>query len=150
MTKGETARRIRLDRAMVEQGLVATRERARALIMSGAVIINDTVMNKAGSLVYPDVSIRIRGDDNPFVSRGGLKLKHALDVFGIDASGKTALDVGASTGGFTDCLLQGGARRVYSLDVGYGQIAWKLRLDERVKVFERTNIRYFDAALLDD
>lgn len=146
--KGTAAGRSRLDKAVVDRGLAATRERARALILSGSVIVDDRVMDKAGGLVRPDASIRIRGDDNPYVSRGGLKLKHALAVFGVDVRHKVALDVGASTGGFTDCLLQEGARRVYALDVGYGQIAWKLRVDERVVLFERTNIRTFDAALV--
>lgn len=144
--KGRTAGRSRLDKVVVDRGLAASRERARALILSGSVIVDDRVMDKAGDLVLPDASIRIRGDDNPYVSRGGLKLKHALMTFGVDVHNRVALDVGASTGGFTDCLLQEGARRVYALDVGYGQIAWKLRVDERVILFERTNIRTFDAA----
>lgn len=146
--KGAAAGRSRLDKVVVDRGLAASRERARALILSGSVIVDDRVMDKAGSLVRPDASIRVRGDDNPYVSRGGLKLKHALAVFGVDVRHKVALDVGASTGGFTDCLLQEGARRVYALDVGYGQIAWKLRIDERVVLFERTNIRTFDPALI--
>jgi len=146
----KVAGRSRLDKAMVDRGLASSRERARALILSGSVIVDDTVMDKAGDLVRPDAAIRIRGHDNPYVSRGGLKLKHALDAFGIDVHDKVALDVGASTGGFTDCLLQEGARRVYALDVGYGQVAWKLRVDNRVVLFERTNIRTFDVTRIPD
>ena len=142
--------RIRLDRLVVERGLVSSRERARALILSGSVLVNDTVADKAGSLVASDCRLRIRGEDNPYVSRGGLKLKGALDFFNVDVKNLVVLDVGASTGGFTDCLLQEGASRVYALDVGYGQIDWKLRTDDRVVLFERTNIRHFDPALLSD
>lgn len=135
---------MRLDTLLVERGIAATRQRAKALILSGSVVVDDHRVEKAGALVSPDADIRVRGEDNPYVSRGGLKLKGALDRFGIDVRGKVALDVGASTGGFTDCLLQEGARRVYAVDVGYGQLAWKLRQDERVVLFERTNIRHFD------
>jgi 23S rRNA (cytidine1920-2'-O)/16S rRNA (cytidine1409-2'-O)-methyltransferase len=103
-------------------------------------------MDKAGSLVSPDTEIRIEGEDNPYVSRGGLKLKGALTAFDINVRDLVALDVGASTGGFTDCLLQEGARKVYAIDVGYGQLAWKLRTDERVVNLERTNIRYFEGS----
>lgn len=147
---GTLPKKVRLDKLLVDRGFVASRERSRALILAGAVIVDETAADKAGTLVSPDAAIRIRGEDNPFVSRGGLKLRHALETFCIDVTGAAALDVGASTGGFTDCLLQRGARRVYALDVGYGQIAWKLRIDERVILFERTNIRHFDASLLDD
>jgi len=130
--------------------MAATRERAQALILSGTVLVGENPVSKAGTLVSPDDAVRVQGDDNPYVSRGGLKLKGALEHFGIDVAGMTALDVGASTGGFADCLLQEGARKVYALDVGYGQLAWKLRTDPRVVIFERTNIRYFDGARLDD
>jgi len=135
--------KIRLDRLLVERDISPTRERARALILSGAVIVGENRIDKAGTLVPINSGIRIKGEDNPYVSRGGLKLKGALTEFGIDVAGVAALDIGASTGGFTDCLLQEGARKVYAVDVGYGQLAWKLRNDERVVVFEKTNIRYF-------
>lgn len=143
-------KRVRLDRLLVEQGLAASRERARALILSGAVLVNDESRDKAGFLVDPGAVIRIRGGDNPYVGRGGLKLKGALSAFGIGVRGLVCLDVGASTGGFTDCLLQEGAARVYALDVGYGQLSWKLRTDQRVVCIERTNIRYFDGKQLED
>ncbi len=118
--------------------------------MSGAVVVNSVVVNKAGTLVEETAGIAIKVDICPFISRGGLKLDYALSNFGIDVFGKTALDIGASTGGFTDCLLQRGAGRVYAVDVGYGQFDWKLRSDERVVVFERTNIRYFDRDSIKD
>jgi 23S rRNA (cytidine1920-2'-O)/16S rRNA (cytidine1409-2'-O)-methyltransferase len=118
--------------------------------MSGAVIVGDMLVDKAGALVLTDADIRIKGEDNPYVGRGGLKLKGALHEFHIDVRDLVILDVGASTGGFTDCLLQEGARKVYALDVGYGQLAWKLRSDKRVVVIERTNIRYFDGAGIED
>lgn len=133
----------RADRLLVDKGLVCSRERARALIMAGDVIIGDHKVEKPGQLVDTSLDIRIR-DDIPFVSRGGLKLQKALEYFAIDVTGLTVLDVGASTGGFTDCLLQRGAARVYAVDVGYGQLAWKLRQDERVLSLEKTNIRYLE------
>lgn len=142
--------RVRLDRLLVERGISPTRERARALILSGIVIVEENRIDKAGTLVSRNAEIRIKGDDNPYVSRGGLKLKGALTEFGIDVTGFVALDVGASTGGFTDCLLQKGARKVYAVDVGYGQLAWKLRKDNRVIVSEKTNIRYFSGDGIDD
>ena len=135
--------KVRLDRLLIERKITRTRERARALILSGAVIVSENRIDKAATLVSKDAEIRIKGGDNPYVSRGGLKLKGALTEFSVDVAGLVALDVGASTGGFTDCLLQEGARKVYAVDVVYGQLAWKLRNDERVIVFERTNIRYF-------
>ena len=143
-------KKIRLDLLLVGRGTCQTRERARALIMSGAVLVGETKMDKAGALVSPDAEIRIEGEDNPYVSRGGLKLKGALTAFDINVRDLVALDVGASTGGFTDCLLQEGARKVYAIDVGYGQLAWKLRTDERVVTLERTNIRYFEDSLIKD
>ena len=143
-------KKIRLDLLLVDRGTCQTRERARALIMSGAVLVGETKMDKAGALVSPDAEIRIEGEDNPYVSRGGLKLKGALTAFDINVRDLVALDVGASTGGFTDCLLQEGARKVYAIDVGYGQLAWKLRTDERVVTLERTNIRYFEDSLIKD
>ncbi len=143
-------KKIRLDRLLVERRLSPARERARALIMSGSVLVNEAVVDKAGTQVSTDSEIRIKGEDNPYVSRGGLKLKVAIDTFGIDARGSVVLDVGVSTGGFTDCLLQEGAKKVYAVDVGYGQLAWKLRTDEKVVLFERENIRYFSGDDIDD
>lgn len=137
----------RADRLLVERGLVSSRERARALIMAGEVIIGDHMVDKPGQLVDVSLEIRIK-EDIPFVSRGGLKLQKALDHFAIDVNGLVAIDVGASTGGFTDCLLQRGAARVFAVDVGYGQLAWKLRQDERVVSLEKTNIRYLEPDLL--
>jgi 23S rRNA (cytidine1920-2'-O)/16S rRNA (cytidine1409-2'-O)-methyltransferase len=139
----EKSPKVRLDKLLVDRGLVASRERARALILAGAVLVNEEPVDKAGALIAEGAAIRIRGEDHPYVSRGGVKLKGALDTFDIRVEGLSALDVGASTGGFTDCLLQDGARRVYAVDVGYGQIAWKLRNDPKVILFERTNIRHF-------
>ena len=142
--------KIRLDKLLIDRGIAPTLEKARALILARAVKINDTYQDKAGTPVPVDAEIHIKGEDNPYVSRGGLKLKEALKKFELDVEGIVALDVGASTGGFTDCLLQAGARKVYALDVGYGQLAWKLREDKRVVVIERTNIRYYDGADLDE
>ena len=138
--------RVRLDILLTERGLTPTRERAKALILSGSVLVEEKMVDKAGALVAQGATIRITGDNNPYVSRGGLKLKGALDHFGIKVSHFVALDVGASTGGFTDCLLQEGAAKVYALDVGYGQLAWRLREDKRVVPIERTNIRFFEGA----
>ena len=143
-------KKIRLDLLLVDRGICQTRERARALIMSGAVLVGETRMDKAGAPVSPDAEIRIEGEDNPYVSRGGLKLRGALMAFDISVTDLVALDVGASTGGFTDCLLQEGARKVYAIDVGYGQLAWKLRTDERVINLERTNVRYFEGSEIKD
>jgi len=134
----------RLDLLLVERELVPSREQARRLILAGEVFVDEQRVDKAGRLVPVEANLRLRTRPR-YVSRGGLKLEAALDAFAIDPSGLTALDVGASTGGFTDCLLQRGARRVYAVDVGYGQLAWKLRSDERVVVIERTNIRYLQA-----
>ena len=145
-----SAEKICLDKLLVERGITPTREKARALILARAVKINDSYPDKAGTLVAADAQVEIKGEDNPYVSRGGLKLKGALDEFKLDVRGLVALDVGASTGGFTDCLLQSGARKVYALDVGYGQLAWKLRQDKRVCVIERQNIRYYDGQNLQE
>jgi 23S rRNA (cytidine1920-2'-O)/16S rRNA (cytidine1409-2'-O)-methyltransferase len=142
--------KIRLDKMLVLRGLVPTLEKARALIMAKAVKVGDAYPDKAGALVPADAQIEIKGSDNPFVSRGGLKLKAVLEQFKPEIAGLVALDVGASTGGFTDCLLAAGVRKVYALDVGYGQLAWKLRQDSRVVVIERTNIRYYDGADFDE
>jgi 23S rRNA (cytidine1920-2'-O)/16S rRNA (cytidine1409-2'-O)-methyltransferase len=139
----EKSPKTRLDVLLVDRGLAASRERARALILAGAVLVNEEPVDKAGALIACGAEVRLRGGDHPYVSRGGVKLKGALEAFGIRVAGFSALDVGASTGGFTDCLLQEGARKVYAVDVGYGQIAWKLRNDPRVVLFERTNIRHF-------
>jgi len=135
--------RFRLDKLLVDRGFSPTREKARALILSGAVIVGEERIDKASALFPEDIPIRIKGEENPYVSRGGLKLSAALKTFGISVAGLVAIDVGASTGGFTDCLLQAGAAKVYALDVGYGQLAWKLRADPRVVVIERTNVRYY-------
>ena len=145
-----TTQKIRLDKLLVDRGIAPTLEKARALILARAVKVNETYPDKAGTPVGVDSEIHIKGEDNPYVSRGGLKLKEALKEFNLDVEGIVALDVGASTGGFTDCLLQSGARKVYALDVGYGQLAWKLREDKRVVVIERTNVRYYDGADLDE
>jgi 23S rRNA (cytidine1920-2'-O)/16S rRNA (cytidine1409-2'-O)-methyltransferase len=135
--------KIRLDRLLVERGLSSTREKAAAMILEGLVYIDGRRVDKAGFSVSPEASLDIRGT-LPYVSRGGLKLKAALQALGIDVRGKTILDVGASTGGFTDCLLQEGARRVYAVDVGYGQLDWRLRQDPRVVNLERTHILDLD------
>lgn len=134
--------KIRLDRLVVQTGLAQSRERARALIMAGRVAVDGAVVDKPGVSVPADASLTLKGEDIPFVSRGGLKLQHALHQFQIQVGNSVCLDVGASTGGFTDCLLQHGARRVYAVDVGYGQLAWSLRRDPRVIPIERTNIRH--------
>jgi 23S rRNA (cytidine1920-2'-O)/16S rRNA (cytidine1409-2'-O)-methyltransferase len=144
------AKKIRLDKLLIDCGIAPTLEKARALILARAVKVNDTWLDKADTPVPVDAEIHIKGEDNPYVSRGGLKLAGALKEFILNVEGLAALDVGASTGGFTDCLLQAGARKVYAVDVGYGQLAWKLRADKRVIVIERTNIRHYDGADLDE
>lgn len=138
----------RLDKLLVDRGLAGSRERARALILAGQVVVGEHTVDKAGTQVKIDVPIRLKGADIPYVSRGGLKLAKALAVFPVDVRGRTVLDVGASTGGFTDCLLQHGAARVYAVDVGYGQLAWSLREDARVVNLERTNIRHLTSEKL--
>jgi 23S rRNA (cytidine1920-2'-O)/16S rRNA (cytidine1409-2'-O)-methyltransferase len=140
--------RTRLDVALVARGLVATRERARALVIAGQVLVNDAPVTKAGAAVNEDDTIVLRQPDHPWVGRGGVKLDHALTVFGLDVTGARALDIGASTGGFTDVLLARGAARVVALDVGSGQLDWKLRTDPRVTVIEQTNARHLTPALL--
>jgi len=132
---------VRLDTLLVDRGLAASRERARALILAGHVRVNGQPANKAGTAVAVDAEVTVAAPDHPYVGRGGLKLAHALDTFGIPVTGRTALDIGASTGGFTDVLLQRGATRVVSLDVGHGQLDWKIRNDPRVDVIERKNAR---------
>lgn len=137
-------KKIRLDQLLVEKGLIDTREKAKRTIMAGLVYSKEEKLDKAGLFVDRDMEVEIRGKENPFVSRGGLKLKKAVELFELDFSGKVVMDVGASTGGFTDCALQNGARLVYSIDVGYGQLAWSLRTDSRVVNMERTNFRYVE------
>jgi 23S rRNA (cytidine1920-2'-O)/16S rRNA (cytidine1409-2'-O)-methyltransferase len=138
------SRKQRLDLLLVERGLAKSREQARRLIMAGEVLVDDQVSDKPGRTVAADAAVRVR-TPLPYVSRGGQKLAAALAAFAFDVTGLIALDVGASTGGFTDCLLQHGAARVYAVDVGYGQLAWKLRTDPRVVLLERTNIRHLSA-----
>ncbi|MBO5411165.1 MAG: TlyA family RNA methyltransferase [Clostridia bacterium] len=133
---------IRLDVAVFERGFAETREKAKALIMAGSVYVNGQKALKCGSTVKPEDTIEVRGAVNPYVSRGGLKLHKAVESFGLDLKDCICMDIGASTGGFTDCMLINGAKKVYSIDVGYGQLAWKLRCDERVVNLERTNFRY--------
>ena len=132
---------VRLDTLLVDRGLAASRERARALILAGSVRVNGQPAAKAGTAVPLDAEVTVAAPDHPYVSRGGLKLAHALDTFAISVAGRTALDIGASTGGFTDVLLQRGAARVVALDVGHGQLDWKIRNDPRVEVIERKNAR---------
>lgn len=134
--------KVRLDLLLCQKNLADSRQRAQSTIMSGLVYVNGQKSDKPGTPVAPDAEIEVRGNPIPFVSRGGLKLQKALDWFGVSPEGKTVIDVGASTGGFTDCLLQRGAAKVYAVDVGYGQLAWSLRNDPRVVCMERTNIRH--------
>ncbi len=140
----------RADLALVERGLAPSRARAQALILEGLVRCGDRLVEKAGEWVPADAPLRVTAEDHPYVGRGGVKLAAALDAFGIDPRGAVCLDVGASTGGFTDCLLQRGAARVWAVDVGYGQLAWSLRTDPRVRVIERANIRTLDRAAIPD
>ncbi|MCR5837141.1 MAG: TlyA family RNA methyltransferase [Lachnospiraceae bacterium] len=132
----------RLDVLLVERGLAPSREKAKAIIMSGIVYVDNVKEDKAGSQFDVKSNIEVRGKTLKYVSRGGLKLEKAMEVFGVDVDGKICMDVGASTGGFTDCMLQNGAVKVYSIDVGHGQLAWKLVTDERVVCMDKTNIRY--------
>lgn len=141
MSKEKEMPKERLDILLVEKGLAGSRERAKRMIMAGEVLVDGQKVDKAGTTVKREAEIRLLGNDIPYVSRGGLKLAKAMETFGISMSGKVAADIGASTGGFTDCMLQNGAVKVYAIDVGYGQLAWKLRTDERVVNMERTNIR---------
>ena len=136
------AEKLRLDTELTARGLAPSREKAKALIMAGQVYVNGQKELKAGASVKKEDAIEVRGSQNPFVSRGGLKLQKAVERFDLDLSGSICMDIGASTGGFTDCMLSHGATKVYSIDVGYGQLAWKLRTDERVVNMERTNFRY--------
>jgi len=134
--------KVRIDKLLVERGLAPSRERAQALILAGKVLVNQQKAAKPGTTVAADAAIRLLGEDLRYVSRGGLKLEHALQRWGIDVRGRVCMDVGASTGGFTDCLLQHGAARVIAIDTGYGQIDLRLRQDPRVRLLERTNARY--------
>lgn len=142
--------RLRADQALVDRGLAESRTRAQALILAGLVYAGTRRIDKAGEAVPADAPLSVRGQDHPWVSRGGLKLAHALAHWGLDPAGRIALDVGASTGGFTDVLLHGGAARVHAVDVGHGQLAWKLRSDPRVVVHERTNARHLTAEAVPD
>ncbi|MGA2170798.1 MAG: TlyA family RNA methyltransferase [Terracidiphilus sp.] len=146
MTTG--AAKMRVDLLLVERGLVASRERARALILAGRVLVREQKVDKPGTTVQEDSPIRLLGEDQPYVSRGGLKLAAALEHWRIAVSGRACLDVGASTGGFTDCLLQHGAAHVTAVDTGFGQIAMKLRNDARVRLMERTNARFLEPGAL--
>ena len=132
----------RLDVLLVQRGMAASREKAKAMIMAGEILVDGEREDKAGSMFPDTVTITQKGRPLPYVSRGGLKLEKAMTHFGLDLNGKICMDVGASTGGFTDCMLQNGAAKVYAVDVGHGQLDWKLRNDERVVCMERTNIRY--------
>ena len=140
----------RLDVLMLKKGLVSSREKAKALIMEGVVYVSNQKEDKPGNRFDEDAQIEVRGKKEPFVSRGGKKLEKAVRVFGIDLTGLICTDVGASTGGFTDCMLQHGASKVYAIDVGYGQLDWGLRNDPRVVVMEKTNIRYVTPDMFDD
>lgn len=133
--------KIRLDQYLCQNGYAQSRERAKALIMSGIVFVDEQKVDKAGEMIPEDAKVEVRGHDIGYVSRGGLKLEKAMQVFPMSPTGKICMDIGASTGGFTDCMLQNGAVKVYAVDVGYGQLAWSLRTDERVVNMERTNIR---------
>jgi len=137
--------KLRLDKLLVDRGIVASRERAQALIIAGKVLVNEQKLDKAGAQVVNDAAVRLLGEDLKYVSRGGLKLERALEHWKVDLNGKICLDVGASTGGFTDCLLQHGASRVIAIDTGYGQMDFRLRQDPRVRLLEKTNARYVTA-----
>ena len=140
--------KLRLDKLLLDRGLAASRERAQALILAGKVLVNDQKLDKSGAQVAEDAVIRLLGEDLKYVSRGGLKLERALEHWRIDVTGKVCLDVGASTGGFTDCLLQHGATRVIAIDTGYGQMDFKLRQDPRVRLLEKVNARYVTSEVI--
>ena len=142
--------KIRLDQYVFEQGYAPSKSRAQALIMSGIVFVNNQKADKAGTMIKETDIVEVRGKDLKYVSRGGLKLEKAIETYNLDLKDKICMDIGASTGGFTDCMLQNGAQKVYAVDVGYGQLAWKLRSDERVKNMEKTNIRNVTAEMLDE
>ncbi len=138
----EKTEKIRLDIYLAENGLAPSREKAKALIMAGVVFVDNQKCDKAGTFVTEKQYVEVRGGEMKYVSRGGLKLEKAMSAFDVSLDGKVCMDIGASTGGFTDCMLQNGAEKVFAVDVGYGQLAWKLRTDDRVVNMERTNIRY--------
>lgn len=140
----------RLDKILVLKGIIDSRERAKALIMEGKILINGMPATKAGAIINQDAVIELKGEGIPYVSRGGLKLEAAINHFNLDLKDKIAMDVGVSTGGFTDCMLQKGAKKIYCIDVGYGQIAWSLRNDPRIILYERTNIRYLEKEKIPD
>ena len=142
--------RARVDQLLVDRGLVESRTRAQALIIAGKVFAGERRIDKPGQLLTEDTALGVRGQDHPWVSRGGLKLAHGLAHFGLSPEGRVCLDIGASTGGFTDVLLTNGAARVHAVDVGHGQLAWKLRTDPRVVVHEKTNARHLSAAVVAD
>ena len=142
--------RKRVDQLLVERGLADSRSRAQALVMAGVVFHGERRIDKPGTAVPDDGALAVRGQDHPWVSRGGLKLAHGIGRFGVDPAGRTCLDIGASTGGFTDVLLHHGAAKVYAVDVGHGQLAWKLRTDPRVVVLEKTNARHLGRDLVPD
>jgi len=144
------SQKIRVDQALVERDLASSQKQAQALIMAGTVFLETVRIDKPGTLIAYDAQLKLRGQDHPWVSRGGLKLDHALNHFEIDPKGAICLDIGASTGGFTDVLLTRGAARVYAVDVGHGQFAWRLRQDERVIVMEKTNARYISRTEVPD
>lgn len=143
--KGKALHKIRLDQLLVERGFAESRARAQAMVLVGNVFSGETKLEKAGTQMAPDAELEVRGRDHPWVSRGGLKLDHALDEFSIEILNCICLDVGASTGGFTDVLLSRGAKKIFAVDVGRGQLAWKLRQDERIVVLEQTNARHLSA-----
>lgn len=145
----ENIKKVRLDKLLLDKGLVKSREKAKALILQGSVLVDGEVVDKAGSLVSVNASLTVK-DKMPYVSRGGLKLEKAIIAFGINVKDKVVMDIGASTGGFTDCLLKNGAKRVYAIDVGYGQFDWRLRNDKRVILLEKTNIRYLEKDAIPD
>ena len=140
----------RLDKILIDRNIAASRDRAKALVMEGKILVNGIPVTKAGTMIDINASIDLKGEDIPYVSRGGLKLEAAIKHFNIFLKGKVAMDVGSSTGGFTDCMLQMGAKKIYCIDVGYGQLAWKLRQDTRVVLIERTNIRYLEKKKIPD
>ncbi|MBR2028925.1 MAG: TlyA family RNA methyltransferase [Oscillospiraceae bacterium] len=142
--------KIRLDQYVFEEGYTESRQRAQALIMAGIVFVNNQKVDKAGYMVKDTDKVEVRGKDLKYVSRGGYKLEKAIELYSLDLKDRVCMDIGASTGGFTDCMLQNGAKKVYSVDVGYGQLAWKLRTDERVVNMEKTNIRNVTAEDLDE
>ena len=142
--------KVRLDQYIFEEGYAPSRRRAQALIMSGIVFVNNQKADKAGTMIKDTDIVEVRGKDLKYVSRGGLKLEKAINEYGLELTDKVCMDIGASTGGFTDCMLQNGAKKVYAVDVGYGQLAWKLRSDERVRNMEKTNIRNVTEDMLEE